>query len=63
MINRRLKIVHKAYFNVDKQRTGQITIKDLQNIFDVTMDQEFLSGKKRKLKLFNEFIYNHHQHN
>ena len=49
---RRSNIVKKAYINIDKEQTGKVTINNLKSIFDVSMEPEFLSGKKSKDKLF-----------
>ena len=58
LVERRLNIVKKAFMNIDKRQTGKTTISGLQKVFDISMDSEFLSGKKSKEKLFHEFLYN-----
>ncbi len=56
LVERRLNIVKKAFLNVDRGTTGKTTISALQKVYDVSMDPEFLSGKKTKDKLFQEFL-------
>ncbi len=42
---RRVNMVKKAFQILDKDGSGQITVSDIQNIYDVSMNPEFLEGQ------------------
>lgn len=55
---RRLNMVKKAFVMMDKDGSGQLTTSDLAGIYDVSMNAEFLEGKKTKDEILAEFLNN-----
>lgn len=55
---RRLKMVKKAFAILDKDGSEKITISDIENIYDVSMNPEFLEGGKSKEQILKEFLDN-----
>ena len=45
---RRVNMVRKAFQMLDKDQSGKITVSDIAGIYDVSMNAEFLEGKKTK---------------
>lgn len=45
---RRAAMVEKAYCMLDRDNCGGITIKDIIGIYDVSMNPEFLEGRKTR---------------
>jgi len=58
MNERRTKICEKAFEVIDKTGKGQITIKDIENVYSVAKNKDFIEGKKTKQEILNEFINN-----
>jgi len=48
LTERRAGMVKKAFSILDTNGSGTITISDISHIYDVTMNPEFLEGKKSK---------------
>jgi len=55
---RRLNMVKKAFMMLDKDGSGQLTTSDIAGIYDVSMNAEFLEGKKTKDEILTEFLNN-----
>lgn len=55
---RRLNMVKKAFAILDTNGSGQITVSDISGIYDVSMNPEFLEGRKTKDEIFTEFLNN-----
>jgi len=55
---RRLRMVKKAFQMLDRDSSGRITISDLTGIFDVSMNPEFLEGRKSRDQILGEFLDN-----
>merc|ERR1719451_124826 len=51
-------MVKKAFAMLDKDGSGKITVSDIQGIYDVSMNPEFLEGKKTKDEILAEFLNN-----
>lgn len=45
---RRQKMVEKAFQQMDKDNSGQVTVSDIAAIYDVTRNKDFIDGKKSK---------------
>ena len=58
MSPRRLKMVEKIFARFDRDGSGKIDIIDVINIFDVSMNAEFIEHKKTKEQILNEFLNN-----
>ena len=56
--DRRVNMVKKAFSILDRDGSGQIKINDIEGIYDVSMNPEFLEGKKTKEEIFTEFLNN-----
>lgn len=55
---RRVNMVKKAFMMLDKDASGKITVSDVIHIYDVSMNPEFLEGKKTKEEILMEFLNN-----
>ena len=55
---RRLNMVKKAFVMLDKDGSGKLTTSDIAGIYDVSMNAEFLEGKKTKDEILTEFLNN-----
>ena len=55
---RRLKMVEKAYAMLDRDGSGQLDVKDIISVYDVSMNPEFIEGKKPKEQILIEFLTN-----
>ena len=58
LTERRLVMVKKAFAMMDKSGNGTISKEDICNIYDVSMNPEFLEGRKTKDEILNEFLSN-----
>ena len=58
LTERRLNMVKKAFSILDTNGSGEITIADIGHVYDVTMNPEFLEGKKSKEQILHEFLNN-----
>ena len=48
----------KAFTMMDKDQTGAIDIKDIAGIYDVSMNPEFLEGRKTRDEILTDFLSN-----
>ena len=55
---RRVNMVKKAFKMLDKDSSGKITVQDIGGIYDVSMNPEFLEGRKSKDEILMEFLNN-----
>ena len=53
---RRLAMVRKAFQHLDTDESGKITVSDISGIYDVSMNPEFLEGRKTKDEILAEFL-------
>jgi Ca2+-binding EF-hand superfamily protein len=51
-------MVKKAFSILDRNSSGTITISDIDGIYDVSMNPEFLEGRKTKDEIYTEFLSN-----
>lgn len=58
LTERRVVMVKKAFIMLDKDQSGRITVPDIAGIYDVSMNPEFLEGKKTKEEILAEFLNN-----
>lgn len=56
MSPRRLKMVEKVFTSLDRDGSGQITLADVVQIYDVSMNHEFIEGKKTREQIVGEFL-------
>ncbi len=56
---RRKKLVDKAFKILDKTGEGILTVEDLIGVYDVSMNPEFIEGRKSKQQMLEEFLYNY----
>lgn len=56
--DRRLNMVKKAFIMLDKDGSGKVTVSDISGIYDVSMNPEFLEGRKTKDEILAEFLNN-----
>ena len=55
---RRLNMVKKAFSRLDIDGSGTITIDDISGIYDVSMNPEFLEGRKTRDEIYTDFLSN-----
>ena len=55
---RRVNMVKKAFAMLDTDGSGQIKVNDIDGIYDVSMNPEFLEGRKTKHEILAEFLNN-----
>jgi len=53
---RRKVMVEKAFALIDRNNSGSVTIEDINAIFDVSKNQDFIQGKKTRNEIFAEFL-------
>lgn len=53
---RKKLMVEKAFNILDKDGSGEITVKDVINIYDVSQNKEFQEGKKSREEVIAEFL-------
>lgn len=56
--DRRKKVVHDAFYSLDRSKDGVITMEDLSKAFDVAKAVDVLMGAKTKEELMAEFLDN-----
>lgn len=49
-------MVEKVFALMDKDGSGQITISDVVGIYDVSMNPEFIEGRKTKEEILTTFL-------
>ena len=55
---RRVNMVKKAFQMLDKDGSGQVTVSDICNIYDVSRNPDFLERRKTKEQILAEFLDN-----
>lgn len=55
---RRARIVEKAFVMMDKNQSGDLGINDIASIYDVSMNPEFLEGRKTRDEILMDFLNN-----
>ena len=58
LTKRRLGMVEKAFAMLDRDGSGVITIPDISGIYDVSMNPEFLEGRKTRDEILTDFLGN-----
>lgn len=53
---RRTDMVHQAYKVLDKDGSGQVTIKDIEIAYDVSMHPDFQNGSKSADQILRDFM-------
>lgn len=56
LTERRRNMVNKAFELVDRSRNGTITVEDIDAIYDVSQNQDFIDGKKTREEILQEFL-------
>jgi Ca2+-binding EF-hand superfamily protein len=56
LTERRLNMVQKAFASLDKDGSGNLDRSDIAGIYDVSMNPEFLEGRKTREELLDEFL-------
>lgn len=51
-------MVEKAFQMLDKDNQGGITLSDIAGIYDVSMNPEFLEGRKSRDEILTDFLSN-----
>jgi Ca2+-binding EF-hand superfamily protein len=51
-------MVAKAFAIMDRDGTGEVSIKDICGIYDVSLNPEFLESRKSKDEILNDFLSN-----
>lgn len=51
-------MVEKAYAMLDRDGSGQLDVKDIIGVYDVSMNPEFIEGRKTKDQILTEFLTN-----
>lgn len=51
-------MVEKAFAMLDKDGSGQIRLDDIASIYDVSMNPEFLEGRKTRDEILTDFLSN-----
>jgi len=58
LTERRKCMVQKAFGMLDKKGDGAITLSDVAGIYDVSMNPEFLEGRKTRDEILTDFLSN-----
>ena len=58
LTQRRKAMVDKAFAMMDRDQSGQLTIQDIASIYDVSMNPEFLEGRKTRDEILQDFLNN-----
>lgn len=58
LTERRKAMVNKAFAMLDRDGSGQINMSDISGIYDVSMNPEFLEGRKTKEEILTDFMSN-----
>ena len=56
LTERRKAMVDKAFELIDRNNSGTITIADIDAIYDVSQNQDFIDGKKTREEILAEFL-------
>ena len=55
---RRMTMVEKAFAMLDRDGSGVVKINDIAGIYDVSMNPEFLEGRKTRDEILTDFLNN-----
>jgi len=58
LTERRAKMVQKAFNMMDKDGSGFLSIQDIISIYDVSMNPDFIEGRKTREQILTEFLNN-----
>lgn len=58
LTERRAAMVQKAFNMLDKDGSGQILVAEIAGIYDVSMNPEFLEGRKTRDEILTDFLSN-----
>lgn len=58
LTERRKVMVMKAFAMLDKDGSGELTVSDIAGIYDVSMNPEFLEGRKTRDEILRDFLQN-----
>jgi len=58
LTERRECMVKKAFSMLDKSGTGSVSVSDIASIYDVSMNPEFLEGRKSRDDILTDFLSN-----
>lgn len=58
LTERRARMVQKAFNMMDKNGSGKIDINDIIGIYDVSMNPDFIEGRKSREQILTEFLTN-----
>lgn len=58
LTERRKCMVKKAFDMLDRDGTGAITLDNVCSVYDVSMNQEFLEGRKTRDEILTDFLSN-----
>ena len=53
-----MTMVTKAFQMMDRDGSGKLTISDIASIYDVSMNPEFLEGRKTRDEILGDFLNN-----
>lgn len=56
LTERRKKMVEKAFKMMDKNGSGEITIKDIDCVYDVSQNKDFIEGKLTRQEVIEQFL-------
>jgi len=56
LTERRMNMVTKAFELIDRNRNGNISVADIDAIYDVSQNQDFIDGTKTRNEVLEEFL-------
>ena len=56
MNNRRMDLISRAFSKLDFDKSGQITVQDLDGVYDVSKHPKYTSGEWTKDQVLEEFL-------
>jgi len=56
LTERRAGMVEKAFCIMDSDGSGEITVKDIAHLYDVSQHREFIEGNKTKEEILGDFL-------
>ena len=56
MNNRRMDLINRAFAKLDYDKSGQITVEDLDGVYDVSKHPKYTSGEWTKDQVLEEFL-------
>ena len=56
LTERRIKMVEKAFSQLDKDGSGKITVSDIAQVYDVSRNPDYIQGKKSGQQILEEFL-------